>query len=105
MGTDWILKNPPKVWKLKTNKNEIGLEGLKKFFKEHNYRFETFGSFAHRWIRDLIDHRDKIVLHHCQVGAAEKRIQSILGYSFYKFDLKNWRSEGQRILELLNAQK
>ncbi len=99
MGRKWFLENPPKIWKLPKKPNDLMLEGMKKLLREKlGYQFKLWSPFAHRYMRDLISVKRKIVIHHWQVTEAEMKLQKILGYRFFVYRKNNWRREIDRII-------
>lgn len=99
MGRDWFLKHPPKIWKIPKKSDDLVLESIKRKLRDElNWQFKIYGSFAHRYLRDLISDKHRVVIHHWSPSEAEKRIQKILGYKFYLYHRNNWREGIEKII-------
>lgn len=99
MGRQWFILNPPKIWKLPKKPQSIILETFKKRFREEGWSFRFYAPFAHRFMRDLISEKMKIVIHHRDVSPPEKKIQKILGYQFLKYKQAEWKNELNRLIQ------
>jgi hypothetical protein len=103
MGKKWFLNNPPKIWKLPKKPPSLVLESFKKKLRGEGFEFKFYVPFVHRFMRDLISEKQKIVIHHRDVSVNEKKIQKILGYRFFKFKQSEWRNELERIVEEIKS--
>lgn len=101
MGRKWFLRNPPKIWKLPKRPDDLVLESMKKKLGEAGFRFKTFSPFVNRYVRDLVSIRSKIVIHHWDVSADEKKIQRVFGFRFFTYRRNNWREGVERIIQEL----
>jgi|GEM_PF-4036975 len=105
MGRDWFLKNPPKVWRVPKIPDDLILETIRrKLMNELGLQFKCHAPFAHRYIRDLVSEKQKIVIHHWSGSECERKLQKILGYKFYLFYKKNWREGIDKIIKELKSE-